>query len=208
MSRKTSLLIFLLVLSLSFNAFFILGAMRALPASVESGEPAAENANETEPAPQPAETVLANELNLNEQQRTVYDRLAAQHADERARLIEEQTLAREELINAFNEEAPDRMRIRELIEQYVSITAQLQAESAAKFREFMNALTPAQRAVIANRIRSGEGRQGEASRPLPPNLREFDLDGDGQLNPREAHRARTARREMGPEEWQRRHGGQ
>ena len=144
----------------------------------------------------------ADDLNLNEEQQSVYDRLAESHAQERARLIEEQILVREELIGAFAEEPPDRATIRRLIDEYVSITHKLQAESAARFREFISTLTPQQRAAITNRLRAAH--QSRSDRALPPHLRRFDLDGDGRLNAREAHRARAARREIGAEEWERR----
>lgn len=167
MSR--TLLIILLLLSLIFNVFFLLGRFGTQSVAVAD----------------PGER-LAQSLDLTDRQRVRFDELRsdlrADTAAPRAHIAELQS----NLASALEAETPNLDRVRALVEQIS--TEQLAARSMAAdhLGSFLDILDPDQRRRLGRRM-------GAMSHPNhgPADLSAFDTDGDGRLD--ETERAEATR---------------
>ncbi|MCH2136247.1 MAG: periplasmic heavy metal sensor [Phycisphaerales bacterium] len=167
MSR--SMLLIVLGLSLIFNVFFLLG--RFGPGTVATADPAER---------------LAQSLDLTQLQRTRFDELRTElqveTAAPRARIAQLQQALADEL----ETESPDIDRVRDLTDQIAGERRSARALAADHLGSFIDMLDPDQRRRLGRRL-------GEASRrhhPPLPDLTEFDVNGDGEIDQSEHEAAR------------------
>ena len=167
MSRMV--LTILLLLSLVFNAFFLLGRFSADPVAVAD----------------PGER-LAQSLKLTDRQRIRFDELRstlqADTAAPRARIAELQG----NLASVLEEESPDLEDVRSLVEQISFEQAQARSMAADHLGSFLDLLDPDQRRRLGRRM----GAMSHRSRP-PTDLSAFDVNNDGRLD--ETERAEATR---------------
>lgn len=171
MSR--TLLTILLLLSLVFNAFFLLG--RFSTESVAVADPGER---------------LAQSLKLTDRQRIRFDELRsnlqADTAAPRAHIAELQG----NLAAVLEEVSPDLERARSLVEQISTERLAAQSMAADHLGSFLDILDPDQRRRLGRRM-------GAMSHPDrgPADLSAFDADGDGRLDETERAEATKLIRE-------------
>jgi len=163
-----------LILSLSFNAMFVVGYF----ATGTSAEPSAE--------PEAAAQLVAKELGLDERQREAFVELRKEAEESTQELRQAASIAEEALLKAACEPKPDPERVGTLEADLSEIRKAHQSVSYGHFRRFMGLLTPEQRDAVHEKFRArGRWHEGRRQRVL----REFDTDSDGRLDEQERRKA-------------------
>ncbi|MDP7070108.1 MAG: periplasmic heavy metal sensor [Phycisphaerales bacterium] len=176
---KSRLLLVLLILSLIFNVFFLIGALR---------QPAKRNAM--------AELArVAHELRLDDRQAERFGELRDSFRGEAGVVGEELREVRQAIRDALASESVDTAALEQLMARESELIASRRELAAGHFGRFVDLLTPQQRHDLGRRLHGGRGE-----RPGDPHLlvQKFDADGDGALDDvewREAHRLMEQRRD-------------
>ena len=167
MNRHLAWLI--LALSLLFNVFFVVGFMqaRAQLARVESQNGASR--------------LVADELNLDDEQAAVFGRLRSGLREEMADYRQEIALVQAELVAELANENPDLDRVRALVARKSDLHRQRRLAGSQRFQEFLGLLSPEQCRRLSRRMHHGPPG-GPRQRHM---LKRFDANADGVLDEEE-----------------------
>ena len=174
-------LVFLLAISLLFNAFFLTGYLQhraaepaSMPeASTESDQAITEEVTET--------------LGLDETQAEIFAALRREMKDEERAIRDRRMLLRRELIEELTQPNADidLERVRELVRQESDLHREMKLASISRFHEFIATLGPEQRDRLARRLPDMDRKRGSRD-----SLDRFDTDQDGRLSREEMEAAR------------------
>ncbi len=161
-----SLVWFILVLSLLFNAFFVAGAWRV------RGE--ASNGDRVV-------NLVAADLDLDEPQAALFAELRQGVESDQQAYEEGIALLHQQLITELSRGEPNLQGVRDLVDQEADLRQQRSRGRSERFNDFVRMLSPEQCQKLSRRV--GHSRRGRAR--WQAMLRKFDTDGDGQLNDEE-----------------------
>lgn len=169
---KPRWLLGVLILSLVFNVFFVLGAIR----EQERRDPIA------------SITQVANELNLDDQQAHRLAELRASFQENTGFLQEELREVRDAMAEQMAAEDPNGSTLRDLMEREATLVAQRREAAQAHFGQFVDLLTPEQRHDLGQRMHPK--RRGMRGKGPLHDIEQFDADRDGALNEDERRAAK------------------
>ena len=169
-----------LLVSLSFNAMFVIGYF-CTPTAGQAPESAEQAAN-----------LVAQKLGLDSRQREAFVSLRNEAHQQAEELAQTASLLQNQLCCESASPAADPKAVAELQEDLAGVREVHQQFQLDQFRRFMDVLTPRQREAAARMLHS---RFGERRLRKAHVLQEFDTDGDGKLSPAERARAIRALRE-------------
>ena len=171
---KRNALLAALGLSLLFNIFVLVGFM-------QSRSKTAQAADEPKRLEQ-----LARDLNLNDSQAQLMQRLREDQRRQSALIDENVAVVRQEIAAELRKASPDLDRLRTLVDQEADLYRQRRQINAELYSRFVGGLSPAQRQTL------GQRADHPARTPQVPHriLERFDRDHNGRLEPEEWQWAR------------------
>ncbi len=167
---KFRLLVVLLALSLIFNVFFLIGALRHPPRR----------------SPMAELTRVANQLRLDDRQAERFGELRQDFREEVGILSEELHQVRQAIRETLASDAVDSELLDELMATESTLIAKRRQLATGHFGRFVDLLTPEQRSELGTQLHGG---RSEGHRDPPHIVDRFDTDGDGTLNEAERHEA-------------------
>ncbi len=172
---KTRLLTVLLLLSLIFNVFFIIGALR----------------HRVPPGPMAEIHQVAQELDLDDRQVARLTELRQTFIDESALIRSDLAKVRAAMADLLDAETVDASAMRSLMDEEAEIQNRRRQLAGRQFGRFVDLLTPDQRQLLGSRMHGPRSR-GDRRPDIPQHLVDR-FDADGALS--DAERA-TARQQL------------
>ncbi len=168
----------LLAVSLTFNLAFAAGFIAAKVRQVQQT---------ASRQPVDDEVALVKDLALNEDQREQYEALRSSAQDRAQSLLNSIYVTREELWAEMSSEDASPEKIEQIQTRLHELYRESRELNAEHMREFTELLTPAQRGLLAKKLRHHERERHPMSRRL---MEKFDTNRDGKLDEQERRRAR------------------
>lgn len=172
---KNRLLLLLLILSLVFNIFFILGAIR----------------HQQNRDPLHRIQAVARHLDLEPRQEELLSELRASYRESTSVIQDQIRTARAQIAEVLDKtHNNDDSQIQDLMARVTMLMTERRDIASSCFERFVDLLNPRQKRQLSRQLhRLERDRRDSPSRTL----RRFDADGDGQLNEQEQQQAEGAR---------------
>ncbi len=168
---KNRLLLLFLILSLVFNIFFIIGAIR----------------HQQQRDPLHRIQAVARHLDLEPRQEELLSELRASYRESTSVIQQQIRTVRAQIADALDEtNNNDDSRIQDLMARVAMLMTERRAIASSCFERFVDLLNPRQKRQLGRQLhRLEKDRRDSPSHTL----RRFDADGDGQLNEQEQQHA-------------------